>query len=60
VGLALAAGRVIRAQLYGLEWSAPRVLALAVGTLVVTAALAAAIPTLRATAIDPARALRAE
>jgi hypothetical protein len=60
VGLALAAGRVIRAQLYGLEWSDPRVLALAVGTLVVTAALAAAIPTLRATAIDPARALRAE
>jgi predicted permease len=60
VPLAVVAGRTLSAQLYGLGAHNPLVLGGAVGLLLVTAAIAAAIPARRATAIDPARALRGE
>jgi len=60
VPLAVIAGRTLSAQLYGLGAHNPVVLGGAVGLLLLTAAVAAAIPARRATAIDPARALRGE
>jgi predicted permease len=58
--LAVLAGRALSTQLYGLRASSPVVMAGAVLILVLTTAVAAAIPARRATAIDPAKALRGE
>ncbi len=58
--LALAAGGVLGTQLYGLGGRDPRILLTGAAILIVTAALAAAIPARRAASIDPARALRGQ
>jgi predicted permease len=60
VPLTVMAGRALSTQLYGLDADSPRVIAMAIALLLVTAAAAAAIPARRATAIDPAQALRGE
>jgi predicted permease len=60
VPLALAAGRALRAQLYGVSSYDPIVLGASVAVLVASAALAAALPARRAAAVDPARVLRGE
>jgi predicted permease len=58
--LAVAAGRLISAQLYGISPWDPLALAVAAGALVVSSFLAAIIPAARAALISPLRALRAE
>jgi predicted permease len=58
VGGALALGRAIRTQLFGVSVLDPATLAGVVVVLAGSAALACAIPVIRATRIDPARALR--
>ena len=58
VGGALALGRAIRTQLFGVGLLDPKTLAGVILVLVISAALACAIPVLRATRIDPATALR--
>ncbi len=60
VPLALAAGRAIGAQLYGVGGYDPVVLGIAVVVLVASAALAAALPARRAASVDPAQVLRGE
>lgn len=60
IGLALAAGRLIAAMLYGIAPSDPVVLAVVSATLLVVAALAAVVPAWRAARVDPLTALRAE
>jgi predicted permease len=60
VPLTVMAGRTLTTQLYGLGAHSPSVIAMAIAILLMTAAAAAAIPARRATAIDPARALRGE
>jgi ABC-type antimicrobial peptide transport system permease subunit len=62
VGLAaaLAATRLVSAQLYGLTATDPLTLVAAVVLLLAVAALAAFIPARRAAAIDPVEALRSE
>ena len=60
IPLAYLAGNALGAQLYGLGAHSPVVNGAAIAILVITAAVAAAIPARRATAIDPARALRGE
>ncbi len=52
--------RYIEAQLYEIKGVNPAILLVAVGTLIVAAALAGFIPARRAASIDPARALRIE
>jgi predicted permease len=60
VPLAVGAGRLISAQLYGVEFWDPFALAIAACALGVCAFLAAIIPASRAAAIQPMTALRAE
>ncbi len=60
VPLAIGAGRLISAQLYGVEFWDPFALTLAACALGVCAFLAAIIPASRAAAIQPMTALRAE
>jgi ABC-type antimicrobial peptide transport system permease subunit len=60
VPLAIGAGRLISAQLYGVEFWDPFALAIAACALGVCAFLAAIIPAGRAAAIQPMTALRAE
>src|SRR4029079_14648189 len=58
IPLALATGSAISTQLYGLGGQDPWVLGSAVVVPVVTTALAAIIPAMRAAAVDPVKALR--
>jgi predicted permease len=58
--VALAAGRLVANQLYGLKPSDPLTLFTAVGLLVAVASLAAYLPARRATKVDPVVALRYE
>jgi len=58
--LAVGAGRLIAAQLYGVASWDPFALALAAGALAVSAFVAALIPAQRAASISPMNALRAE
>jgi len=57
---ALAAGRVLGDQLYGVKTSDPMVLSAAAAAILACAVLAGFIAALRAAGIDPVRALRAE
>ena len=58
--LALGAGRLIAAQLYGVTFWDPLALTVAAGSLAVCAFLAAVIPAARAASISPMKALRTE
>jgi predicted permease len=62
VGLpaALALGKVIESQLYGVKPGDPLLIAAAMGTLAIVALAAALVPARRAASIDPVRALRGE
>jgi predicted permease len=60
VPLAIGAGRLISAQLYGVEFWDPLALTIAAGALAFSAFVAAIIPAGRAAAIQPMTALRAE
>ncbi len=60
IPLAIGAGRLVSAQLYGVKGWDPVSLASAVATLTLFALVAAVIPALRAAAIDPMTALRSE
>ncbi|MGE5646866.1 MAG: ABC transporter permease [Acidobacteriota bacterium] len=60
VPLAVGAGRLMSAQLYGVKSWDPVPLAVAIAALAVCAFLAAIIPALRAASIDPMSALRTE
>jgi predicted permease len=60
VPLAVGAGRLISAQLYGVSFWDPFALTVAAGALAVSAFVAAMIPAGRAAAISPMRALRTE
>ncbi|NNM33903.1 MAG: ABC transporter permease [Gemmatimonadetes bacterium] len=57
---AFAVSPLLRSLLYGVEPQSPAVLVAVTGTMVLLAALAILIPTLRAMAIEPARILREE
>jgi ABC-type antimicrobial peptide transport system permease subunit len=58
--LASGAGRLISAQLYGVQFWDPLALTIAAGSLGACAFAAAMIPAVRASAISPMNALRAE
>jgi ABC-type antimicrobial peptide transport system permease subunit len=58
--MALAAGRLVASQLYGLKTSDPLTLSAAIGLLVAVASLAAYLPARRASKVDPMVALRYE
>ncbi|MBY0504548.1 MAG: ADOP family duplicated permease [Bryobacteraceae bacterium] len=58
IGGVAAGGQLIEGLLYGVRATAPEPLALAIGTLMLAALLAAWIPARRASHVDPARALR--
>ncbi|GJG89349.1 hypothetical protein tb265_45300 [Gemmatimonadetes bacterium T265] len=58
--LSVAAARLLRHQLYGVEGGDPLTLVGVVGVLGATALLAAAVPARRATRVDPMVALRSE
>ena len=58
IPLALLTGRAISTQLFGLGGQDPLVLGGAVLLLLVTTAVAAAIPAMRAASVDPVQALR--
>jgi len=60
VPLAIGAGKLIGAQLYGVSFWDPVALAAAAGSLTACALVAALIPAARAASISPIRALRAE
>ena len=60
VPAALAAGRILAGQLFGVEASDPWTLAAVTASLAVTSVVAGFLPALRASSIDPVRALRAE
>lgn len=60
VALALAAGKLISALLYGVEPSDPVVMLLVSVTLLIVAAIAALLPAWRAARVDPVTALRAD
>ena len=57
---ALALGRLVESQLFGIQANDPLVMLLAVGVIVSVTALAAYVPARRATGIDPMNALRYE
>jgi predicted permease len=58
--LAVAAGRLIAAQLYGVSFWDPLALTIAAGSLAACAFIAAIIPATRASSISPVSALRSE
>jgi putative ABC transport system permease protein len=58
--IALAGGRLVQSQLFGVQSSDPRVLAAVATVLVAAAAAAAYLPARRAVRIDPAMTLREE
>ncbi|MBI3402212.1 MAG: ABC transporter permease [Acidobacteria bacterium] len=60
VPLAIGAGKLIAAQLYGVTFWDPFALAVATGSLTLCALVAALIPASRAASIPPMRALRSE
>jgi ABC-type antimicrobial peptide transport system permease subunit len=60
VPLAIGAGRLISAQLYGVSSWDPVALGIAAGALAVSAFVAAVIPANRAASIAPMQALRTE
>jgi len=60
VPLAVGAGRLISAQLYGVSFWDPLALTIAAGSLAACAFFAAIIPATRAASISPVRALRTE
>jgi len=60
VPLAVAAGRLISAQLYGVAFWDPLALTVAAGSLIVCAFVAAVVPATRAASISPVEALRIE
>ena len=60
VPLAVGAGRLIAAQLYGVSFWDPLALGVAAGSLAIAAFIAAILPAGRAAAISPMSALRAE
>jgi macrolide transport system ATP-binding/permease protein len=57
---ALAAGRVLADQVYGVKTSDPLILGLAAALLALCAGVAGLIPAARAAAVDPVRALRVD
>ncbi len=60
VGLALAAGRLIAALLYGVEPSDPGVMLLVSAALLLVAGVAAVVPAWRASRVNPVIALRSD
>ena len=60
IGLALAAGRFLGSQLYGINQYDPMIIAVAMLVLGISALVAALIPAFRASSISPLQALRAE
>ena len=60
IALALGAGRLLAATLYGVEPSDPRAMMAAASTMLVVALVAALIPAWRAARVDPNVALRAD
>jgi hypothetical protein len=58
--LAVGAGRLLSAQLYGVRYWDPMALGVAAGALALCACIAAIIPAARAASISPMKALRAE
>jgi ABC-type antimicrobial peptide transport system permease subunit len=60
IPLAVGAGRLLSAQLYGVTGSDPVALSVAIAALAGSAFVAAMIPALRAASIDPMSALRTE
>jgi predicted permease len=60
IPLAIGAGRLITAQLYGVTFWDPLAFAVAGGALALCAFIAAAIPAARAASVPPTQALRAE
>jgi ABC-type antimicrobial peptide transport system permease subunit len=60
IPVALAGGRLVANQLYGVKSHDPLVLVLATGVLAACALLAGFIPARRAASIDPMEALRTE
>jgi ABC-type antimicrobial peptide transport system permease subunit len=60
IPLAIGAGRLISAQLYGVSAWDPIALSIAFGALAVCGLIAALIPASRAASIDPMTALRTE
>ena len=58
--LAIGAGRLLAAQLYGVSFWDPVALGVAAGSLATCALVAALIPAARAASISPIRALRSE
>ena len=58
--LAVGAGRLISAQLYGVSFWDPVALSVAAGSLAICALFAALIPAGRAASISPMRALRTD
>jgi predicted permease len=59
-GLALAVGRLLQAQLFGLEGDDPVVFALSLAALALVAFVATYVPVRRASRVDPVEALRYE
>jgi len=57
---ALAGGRVLASQLYGVRSYDPMILSVAAGTLAVCAVVSAFVPARRAASMNPVRALRTE
>jgi ABC-type antimicrobial peptide transport system permease subunit len=60
IPLAVGAGRLLSAQLYGVQFWDPAAIGIAAGSLAACAFCAAIIPAARAAAISPMNALRAE
>ncbi len=60
IPVALAGGRLLAHQLFGVKSYDPAVLSTAVGMLVVSALVAGLVPAMRAASIDPMEALRSE